>query len=1091
MFRSISNAQRSACILLVGAGMSCLSLVSVIAQEVAPTKYAALGDGQVQAYVSSVSLPADGLWMGKATELDDSIRELYLVPAESTRIRQLGKRMYAAIEKKEVERNRWTVRMGFESFRRFAQDNNGTGPASIADFGDAKQYAYVSKNWNKRYQVTDELAQVIGKKQIDGPFVHLIPNVRFAFAEPKPEPNADPNANAKVRLSVPQQDSVPLAFALRPIIDDGKHWVLYTDGRTQRVDIDKELVRTNNAKIRPLIQRDDVKAAREQPMVEYKLVMVSSGPIDTPIELSAFNQILDESRTVKWDLGSSSKAEYSALRDIISGARMSSWKTYASRSGGVLRTWGQTNATRGNPRPRRSLSTFSILGGRAAIEETLQLQNLVTTKSDKAGMVDVDSLQGVKVKSHPFKKMLGNEPGGQLELARYVPADRFFVYVGKPESIGAMLDKGAPFIATIGTSLSKNCLNYNLESRYLARLGMNRDWVDAVLKSGLTSELAAFTPDLLFIDGTDLTVIAKLRQPEILAKLVGLLGVSGLNDDSVLELPTTTGRPAYIALRDELLFVSTNRGELESSIELHTHGGSGSLGDSTEFRYMLTQLPVNRQTRAYAYLSDPFVRRLVGPRVKIGQRRRVLAKAKMEALTGRALLARLDGYESSETFESDVQQNYLPGDWQSENMSVSVDGMVRSSEYGTLRHMRSLQDVPLDQISPEEAESYERYVENYSRYWRRFFDPIAVRLDEVEQDQLELSTFILPLVDNSIYNQLREMLVHQDDNVPLAVPIVQPKPVVQFSMNLKERAWQMLAGNFSEFFRRYSGASSAMLDDFGPSVHVAVFDADPIIAVGSGDVFGAFGGNQIGGGSTMLMAPVLLSMLTRPCSIMVETKSPERTAQYLRQAALAGRLGERRDFDFATSFYQVENRDQWVWTMDLFGIAKLRYGVEVVDQYLVIRNIPWSSEDQVVSTEPVALNAAMLTANPSACRKQLPGLFASAADANRQAVMSGLGRLYPFMLSGATSVEEATVQHQRLFGFYPKQFAGDEWTWGDFQMVSKQYGSPLQQRQPSFDPAQPFGMLNQIDFVQLNMQFEQDGLRSTVRSIEFVRWRLR
>ncbi len=277
-----------------------------------------------------------------------------------------------------------------------------------------------------------------------------------------------------------------------------------------------------------------------------------------------------------------------------------------------------------------------------------------------------------------------------------------------------------------------------------------------------------------------------------------------------------------------------------------------------------------------------------------------------------------------------------------------------------------------------------------------------------------------------------------------------------------------------------------MLDDLGPSVHVAIFDADPIIAIGSGDIFGAFGGNVLrGGGDEMLMIPVALSMLTRPCSIMVETKSPERTSQYLRQAALAGIDRPRRARDFNVSFYQVDDRDEWVWTLDVFGVVKLRYGVEVVGKYMVIRNIPWSSDDRVVSVAPAELNAAVLQANPSACKQQLPGLFAAASDANRQAVMSGLGRLYPFMLSGANSVEDAATEHQRLFGFYPRQFGGDQWMWKDFRMVSETYGEPTRQRQPAFDPNRPFGLMNRIDSLQLNMQFEQDGLRSSVR------WRLR
>ena len=55
-----------------------------------------------------------------------------------------------------------------------------------------------------------------------------------------------------------------------------------------------------------------------------------------------------------------------------------------------------------------------------------------------------------------------------------------------------------------------------------------------------------------------------------------------------------------------------------------------------------------------------------------------------------------------------------------------------------------------------------------------------------------------------------------------------------------------------------------MMDDLGPAVHLAVFDADPVIALGSGDVMGAFGGSMMGTGSDMLMASAALSLLTRP-----------------------------------------------------------------------------------------------------------------------------------------------------------------------------------------------------------------------------------
>lgn len=1065
--------------------------------QVDDTRHARLEDGPFHAYVGKVSLPADGLWRIHAPNSLDTVREVYLMPTQPSRIRQMGNRMLAALQEREIQSNRWQVQMGFEACRQFAQEHAGVGPKTISDLSGDKRWNYVNERWGKSYPPRTELRDFVDDEPQPGPAVHLLPQVYFDFADPDPETRVDAAASTvvdetdsttQIRKSVPQEKRSALAFELRPFIDDGKHWVLYTDGNCERVEIDAELIQSQNVKIRPWVNQDPAKIAAEQGTLEYRVVLVAKDTLSATVDLDAYNQVLDQQLRIRWRVADGADVQYREIRETVSNARKFAWQPYAAAAGGgVLKVWDQSGQVdQPTSTPQRSLSMFSVLGGRAAIEETLQLQDLAVAQSADEATVELSSLSGVTVNSHPFEEMLGGGVGGSLEMANYVPPDRLFIYVGKPESIASLLDSGAPFIASMGTALTGNSLHYNLESRYLAKLGMTRDWVDLVLTSGLTSELVMFAPDLFFIEGTDVTIAARLRQPQLLQKLLGLLGAATLNAESVLTIPTGPSDSAYFALRDDLLFVSTNRNELQQSLDLLQQHGEDSLGSTAEFRYMLTQLPVNAETRIYAYLSDPFVRRLVSPEVKIGQRRRMLAKAKMEALTAQNLLARLDGQTEPGTPADMIQRRYLPRGWQNQDLSVEENGLVRSQHYGTLRNMRSLREDPIEKVTPAEAEAYRMYEENYSRYWRRFFDPIAIRLDDVGKDQLELATFILPLVDNSIYNGLKMVLAHQDDQSSLSIPIVEPTPVLQFSANLKDEAWQQVAGNFSEFFTRYSGASPAMLDDFGPSVSVAIFDADPIIAIGSGDIFGAYGGDVLrGSGNEMLMLPIALSMLTRPCSILVETKSPLRTSQYLRQAALVGVAPERRQRGFDVSFYQVGDRDEWVWTMDLFGVVKLRYGVEVVGKYLVIRNIPWSSDDRVVSVAPADLNAAMLQANPSACKQQLPGLFAAASDAQRRAVMSGLGRLYPFMLAGASSVEAAASEHQRLYGFYPQQHAGDEWHWQDFRMTSHDYGEPTQQRQPAFDPQQPFGLMNRIDSIQLNMQFEADGLRSTVR------WRLR
>ena len=85
------------------------------------------------------------------------------------------------------------------------------------------------------------------------------------------------------------------------------------------------------------------------------------------------------------------------------------------------------------------------------------------------------------------------------------------------------LDGGARFLFDAGSSATGRSLEYGLSERYIAALGMNRDWMRRLLDSGAVEEIAIAMPDLFLIDGTELTAVARLRNPLIAAGLLKLL----------------------------------------------------------------------------------------------------------------------------------------------------------------------------------------------------------------------------------------------------------------------------------------------------------------------------------------------------------------------------------------------------------------------------------------------------------------------------------------------------------------------------------------------------------------------------------------
>jgi hypothetical protein len=196
-----------------------------------------------------------------------------------------------------------------------------------------------------------------------------------------------------------------------------------------------------------------------------------------------------------------------------------------------------------------------------------------------------------------------------------------------------------------------------------------------------------------------------------------------------------------------------------------------------------------------------------------------------------------------------------------------------------------------------------------------------------------------------------------------------------------------------------------------------------------------------------------------------------------------GEAGRRRGFGWG-SLYEVSGEGRWIYRYTIEDVITLRFGIEVQDRYLVINNQPFSHGVRVTGHEPAALGAAALRLNPAACAEQLPALFASAMERLRGNAASGAACLAPLMTGGAESVEAAGKRHALLFGFEPVHPAGGEWTWdtATASLRSTVYGPPWAAEQPAFDPEGPqAGLLEGVCRAGLAMEFEDEGLRSTVR----------
>lgn len=191
------------------------------------------------------------------------------------------------------------------------------------------------------------------------------------------------------------------------------------------------------------------------------------------------------------------------------------------------------------------------------------------------------------------------------------------------------------------------------------------------------------------------------------------------------------------------------------------------LGDSAEFAYVRTLMPRGDEREdGFVYLSDPFIRRLVGPELKLAERRRLVCYNHLRMIGHASLLFRTEHGRWPDSLEELARAGDAPGLFGRGALSCPDGGRYTlsadkttgvCSRHGHALHLVPNVETPVAKVTGAEADDYLAFVEDYNRYWRVYFDPVALRL-KVTPEQYRVETIILPLIDNSVYTSLASVL---------------------------------------------------------------------------------------------------------------------------------------------------------------------------------------------------------------------------------------------------------------------------------------------------------------------------------------------
>ncbi|TAL18402.1 hypothetical protein EPN96_01135 [bacterium] len=441
--------------------------------------------------------------------------------------------------------------------------------------------------------------------------------------------------------------------------------------------------------------------------------------------------------------------------------------------------------------PLETPDLYSVFSSGAAIHESLQLGGLV----DRVGRnrrplpqnersVPIEELKGPEVKSHPFAEMLGSKNPAESPLAGFVPQDQYYVlfrnYDKQIELSDLLRDSGGNLLSMTGGGGGRE---YDVRKKLEGKLCLEQTYLSRLFGSSVIGEVALTGSDPFFREGTSLTVIFGLKNPDVFKRHMeskyeeaaaakkAVRSSRSIEGHEVFSILTPDGEvSSFYAQLGNAAIVSTSLNSLTRSL-LCAKKKIPSLGEALDLKYIRTIFARGAEEEdIFIYLSDAHIRNLVGPRWKIEETRRLRCGGNLELLSNAALWRKIEK-SSFGRVEQLASEKYL-GETSPvcpDGGSYSIDAQTGApvcSIHNRLGSMTAIGEIDIKEATAEETLLYGDFVTSYSRFWRQYFDPIAIRA-KIGGD-LRIETLILPLIENSWYDGIVSFTGKKDGDLPLA-----------------------------------------------------------------------------------------------------------------------------------------------------------------------------------------------------------------------------------------------------------------------------------------------------------------------------------
>ncbi len=436
---------------------------------------------------------------------------------------------------------------------------------------------------------------------------------------------------------------------------------------------------------------------------------------------------------------------------------------------------------------RENVDLFNLFSGSLAVQESLQLDamrpgssvNRPDGSDNAEPTIEVSTLTGPTVSSHPWHEMLKGQQPKFSVLANYVPADQYYIHFKSVSRMLDVIDGGNLYAKHLYTQSGEQAFARDTEQRLRQQLAVETNPLARPFYNLVVKEIAITGSDPFVNEGSDVTLLFRFEQDVVfqtqmnayLAAAEKAVANVTRTEETWEGVPfvhlTSPNREVHMfsAYPEKGLHVRSNSRKaflrVLKLMSKESDKSQRSLGQSEEFAYVRTLMPADApEEDGLIYLSDPFIRRLVGPEVKLTELRRLKCFNNLRMMSHAAAMYEIEQGHRPESLKELEAANCLPNGFNKGALKCPCGGEYSLSKgkgvcshHGHAEALVPCCEIPETTVTATEADAYKQFVTEYSQYWRTFFDPIAVRV-QATPERYRLETIVLPLINNSMYQSM-------------------------------------------------------------------------------------------------------------------------------------------------------------------------------------------------------------------------------------------------------------------------------------------------------------------------------------------------